>query len=66
MSQPSTESDSSASSASPAPEEIMPRDIEWQDAPRIIASGFAMGSADVVPGVSGGTMAVACGIYERL
>lgn len=25
-----------------------------------------MGSADVVPGVSGGTMAVACGIYERL
>ncbi len=25
-----------------------------------------MGSADVVPGVSGGTMAVACGIYEEL
>lgn len=44
----------------------MPPDIEWRDAPRIIASGFAMGSADVVPGVSGGTMAVACGIYERL
>src|SRR5690606_22541484 len=41
-------------------------DIAWADAPRIIASGFAMGSADVVPGVSGGTLAVACGIYERL
>jgi len=28
--------------------------------------GFAMGSADVVPGVSGGTMAFITGIYEEL
>ena len=28
--------------------------------------GFFMGSADVVPGVSGGTMALILGIYERL
>ena len=28
--------------------------------------GFLMGSADVVPGVSGGTMALILGIYERL
>lgn len=28
--------------------------------------GFLMGSADVVPGVSGGTIALATGIYERL
>lgn len=28
--------------------------------------GFAMGSADVVPGVSGGTMAFILGIYEEL
>jgi putative membrane protein len=28
--------------------------------------GFVMGSADVVPGVSGGTIAVLVGIYERL
>lgn len=28
--------------------------------------GFLMGSADVVPGVSGGTVAVLVGIYERL
>jgi putative membrane protein len=28
--------------------------------------GFCMGSADVVPGVSGGTMALILGIYERL
>lgn len=31
-----------------------------------IARGFVMGSADVVPGVSGGTMALVLGIYERL
>lgn len=41
-------------------------DIPWSDSGRIVASGFAMGSADVVPGVSGGTLAVACGIYEEL
>jgi len=28
--------------------------------------GFCMGSADIVPGVSGGTMALILGIYERL
>ncbi|RME80634.1 MAG: DUF368 domain-containing protein [Caldilineae bacterium] len=32
----------------------------------IVARGFAMGSADVVPGVSGGTMAFILGIYEEL
>lgn len=30
------------------------------------AKGFVMGAADVVPGVSGGTMAVVLGIYQRL
>ena len=33
---------------------------------RIALVGFLMGSADVVPGVSGGTIAFICGIYERL
>ncbi len=32
----------------------------------LIAKGFCMGAADVVPGVSGGTMAVILGIYQRL
>lgn len=41
-------------------------DMEWSEAPYIAASGVCMGSADVVPGVSGGTMAVALGIYRRL
>ncbi len=31
-----------------------------------VFSGFCMGTADVVPGVSGGTMAVALGIYHQL
>ncbi len=33
---------------------------------RIFLSGFIMGSADVVPGVSGGTMAFILGIYQEL
>ncbi|MEN8041977.1 MAG: DUF368 domain-containing protein [Actinomycetota bacterium] len=31
-----------------------------------IARGFVMGAADIVPGVSGGTIALIFGIYERL
>lgn len=33
---------------------------------RYFFSGFAMGSADIVPGVSGGTVALILGIYEQL
>lgn len=36
------------------------------EAPWIIIKGFFMGSADVVPGVSGGTMALILGVYSRL
>lgn len=32
----------------------------------IFARGLAMGMADIVPGVSGGTIALITGIYERL
>ncbi len=42
------------------------RDIEKKDVPYTVFSGFCMGTADVVPGVSGGTMAVALGIYHQL
>ncbi|CAN5877306.1 DUF368 domain-containing protein [soil metagenome] len=31
-----------------------------------VARGFAMGAADIVPGVSGGTVALVVGIYDRL
>lgn len=41
-------------------------DITPKDVPYTVFSGFCMGTADVVPGVSGGTMAVALGIYHQL
>ena len=41
-------------------------DIEVSGVPYTVFSGFCMGSADVVPGVSGGTMAVALGVYHQL
>ena len=28
--------------------------------------GFAMGSVDIIPGISGGTMALILGIYQRI
>lgn len=33
---------------------------------RLFLTGFAMGSADIVPGVSGGTIAFISGVYETL
>ncbi|OYR85337.1 DUF368 domain-containing protein, partial [Halorubrum distributum] len=36
---------------------------EWAT---LYLKGVAMGSADAVPGVSGGTIALIVGIYERL
>lgn len=38
----------------------------WREAPFLLVKGFLMGSADIVPGVSGGTMALIVGIYTRL
>lgn len=41
---------------------------EWRDKGimRLFLTGFSMGSADLVPGVSGGTIALILGIYEEL
>jgi putative membrane protein len=38
----------------------------WKEAPLLALKGFLMGSADIIPGVSGGTMALIVGIYNRL
>jgi len=38
----------------------------WKESPFLLVKGFLMGSADIVPGVSGGTMALILGIYSRL
>jgi putative membrane protein len=40
--------------------------MKWRESPLIAIKGFCMGMADLVPGVSGGTMAFILGIYERL
>ena len=37
-----------------------------REIPFSIVRGFLMGAADIVPGVSGGTIALVLGIYERL
>lgn len=37
-----------------------------RDIPFTVLRGFVMGAADVVPGVSGGTVALVFGIYQRL
>ena len=39
---------------------------DLRQAASILAKGFCMGIADVIPGVSGGTMAFILGIYQRL
>lgn len=38
----------------------------WSESPFLVIKGFLMGSADIVPGVSGGTLALIVGIYTRL
>lgn len=46
------------------------RQVISRDSPKqlggIFVRGLAMGAADIVPGVSGGTIALIAGIYERL
>ena len=49
------------STPAPAPARSKPVEVSAQ-----VVRGFAMGAADVVPGVSGGTVALVLGIYERL
>jgi len=45
----------------------LPRDkTTLKEAPLLTIKGFIMGSADIVPGVSGGTMALILDVYERL
>jgi len=52
--------------APPAADAPVPGGARWGEAPGLVARGACMGTADVVPGVSGGTMALILGIYRRL
>jgi putative membrane protein len=44
----------------------IPGGARWDEVGGLVARGLCMGTADVVPGVSGGTMALILGIYTRL
>lgn len=44
----------------------MNESINWKNALPVFLKGAAMGIAEVIPGVSGGTIAFISGIYERL
>lgn len=46
-------------------EQEQPKTRTFIDYVGLAARGFAMGSSDIVPGVSGGTMALILGIYEE-
>jgi len=46
--------------------ETSPVSRTWKDYLGLVGRGFAMGASDIVPGVSGGTMALILGIYEEL
>jgi len=45
---------------------IIRDETPWSETPWLALKGFLMGSADIIPGVSGGTMALITGIYDRL
>ena len=42
------------------------RHVRLRSLPGVYAAGLGMGAADLVPGVSGGTVALVVGIYDRL
>ena len=45
---------------------MTPTPSDWRRAPLRFAQGLLMGGADIIPGVSGGTMALIVGIYKDL
>ncbi len=49
-----------------SPDQSYKDSTSWKESPFLMLKGFLMGSADIVPGVSGGTMALIVGIYNRL
>lgn len=50
----------------PSPDTASQHDLHSGRIFRTLTVGFLMGTANLVPGVSGGTIALVCGIYERL
>lgn len=51
----------------PSPKSLdRPTICNWQDWLRLICFGLCMGTADIIPGISGGTIAYIMGFYEDL
>ncbi len=63
---PMTESVAASSKAGGEPASDNPSRSPMLDGGLLIVRGFCMGAADVVPGISGGTVALILGIYHRL
>lgn len=62
----SSHSAEAAEKPNKAPADLFVQDRTLKGYFGLAARGFAMGCADIVPGVSGGTMAFILGIYEEL
>lgn len=45
---------------------MIPSQRTWRDAFLLVLKGMAMGTANKIPGVSGGIIALAAGFYEEL
>lgn len=45
---------------------MIPKERTWRDAFLLVLKGMAMGTANKIPGVSGGIIALAAGFYEEL
>ena len=45
---------------------VLPDKLKIKEYMILVIKGFCMGTADVIPGVSGGTMAFILGIYKEL
>ncbi len=62
--EPQAVSQSDSTPPTPSPEPCCR--VPWRSAVLVVLRGVLMGAADAVPGVSGGTMALITGIYQRL
>ncbi|MBB5921318.1 putative membrane protein [Actinoalloteichus hoggarensis] len=68
-SSPQSASDSppvSAPTSATPPQRARPRPSKWKSAPLNLLGGGLIGTVEIIPGVSGGTVALVIGLYERL
>ncbi|MEX1010735.1 MAG: DUF368 domain-containing protein [Balneolaceae bacterium] len=67
MSRTDDRSELNPENTTPVEEETTYQDrTTLKESPWLALKGFLMGTADIIPGVSGGTMALITGIYDRL